>query len=326
MLIRALLAAILLSGAAFGQVAEPPAVEETPIKPLFNDLTAEQIAEADADSHAFLLKSLLAEAARRKVEPAVTEYLKMSLAAWIRRVNEEAELVKTFGDQAGEHADNLKALLEGGYYAQVFDKEATFGRFMFKHNLFEGEVLQIIDDSNMLVDLKKFSSEESVQTVWLTGVKTEGYIDGSELTITFFLMTYPFWSIDGNRSYTNTLGAKRTVMCMKPHALEFKKVRDQADLFEFGPHWTSLVEVLEKAEEEKKAAEAAKTAAAAEEARRAARTRTWTDASGKFSVEAEFIGLAAGMVKLKKMDGKVIEVKLSVLSPEDQKWVKNLGR
>ncbi|WP_254510930.1 SHD1 domain-containing protein [Anatilimnocola floriformis] len=46
--------------------------------------------------------------------------------------------------------------------------------------------------------------------------------------------------------------------------------------------------------------------------------RTWQDTSGKFSVEAEFIGLADGKVDLKKADGKVLSIPLDRLSETDQ--------
>ncbi len=50
--------------------------------------------------------------------------------------------------------------------------------------------------------------------------------------------------------------------------------------------------------------------------------RTWTDSSGTFTVEAEFVGLNDGKVRLKKRDGKVIAVALSQLSEEGQDFVK----
>ncbi len=52
--------------------------------------------------------------------------------------------------------------------------------------------------------------------------------------------------------------------------------------------------------------------------------RTWTDASGKFSVKASFAGSAMGKVKLRKEDGSVIEVDLDKLSAEDQKYIQSL--
>ena len=50
--------------------------------------------------------------------------------------------------------------------------------------------------------------------------------------------------------------------------------------------------------------------------------RTWTDRSGNFSVEAEFVRYADGEVTLEKQDGKVVTLPLSKLSFKDQKWLR----
>ncbi len=49
-----------------------------------------------------------------------------------------------------------------------------------------------------------------------------------------------------------------------------------------------------------------------------AETRKWTDSSGTFSVEAEFVELADGNVLLKKQDGTKIKLPLDKLSSKDQ--------
>ncbi len=46
--------------------------------------------------------------------------------------------------------------------------------------------------------------------------------------------------------------------------------------------------------------------------------RQWTDSSGKFSVEAEFVTLDAGNVTLKKSDGTLLKISLDRLSKPDQ--------
>jgi hypothetical protein len=57
-----------------------------------------------------------------------------------------------------------------------------------------------------------------------------------------------------------------------------------------------------------------------------AKWRTWTTADGKFSVEAKFVKFAAGLLTLEKRDGKTVEVKLVILSDEDQDFVRQRGR
>ena len=72
-----------------------------------------------------------------------------------------------------------------------------------------------------------------------------------------------------------------------------------------------------------KEAEAAKKAEADRKAaEEAAKWRTWTDASGKHKIEAEYGGVIAGKVKLTKRDGTVTKIPLEALSKEDQQWIK----
>ena len=53
----------------------------------------------------------------------------------------------------------------------------------------------------------------------------------------------------------------------------------------------------------------------------AAKTRTWTDHSGSFRVEAQFIGLADGKIHLHKQNGVKIAVPVSKMSPTDLEYV-----
>lgn len=53
----------------------------------------------------------------------------------------------------------------------------------------------------------------------------------------------------------------------------------------------------------------------------AARVRTWTDRSGSFSVEAQFLGLKDGKLNLHKMNGVKIAVPVAKMSLEDLEYV-----
>jgi hypothetical protein len=53
----------------------------------------------------------------------------------------------------------------------------------------------------------------------------------------------------------------------------------------------------------------------------ASASRTWTDSSGKFKIEAKFISLAGGQVTLEKPDGVQIRMPLDKLSAADQSYV-----
>src|SRR4029078_6001137 len=49
--------------------------------------------------------------------------------------------------------------------------------------------------------------------------------------------------------------------------------------------------------------------------------RTWTDSTGKFKIDASYAGQDATGVKLKKTDGKTIQLALGKLTPQDQQYI-----
>ncbi len=53
-----------------------------------------------------------------------------------------------------------------------------------------------------------------------------------------------------------------------------------------------------------------------------ATSRSWTDTTGKFSIEATFLSKNATSVTLKKTDGKEVTLPFAKLSKEDQTWIK----
>ena len=59
--------------------------------------------------------------------------------------------------------------------------------------------------------------------------------------------------------------------------------------------------------------------------RQAGETRTWTDISGRFSREAEFVRLEDGKVFLRLPSGKVTSIPLKELSKKDRDWVRGRG-
>lgn len=56
-----------------------------------------------------------------------------------------------------------------------------------------------------------------------------------------------------------------------------------------------------------------------------AQAREWTDDTGQYSVEAEFVELVGQVVKLKRSDGEVISVPLEKLSRSDQEYARQLA-
>lgn len=51
--------------------------------------------------------------------------------------------------------------------------------------------------------------------------------------------------------------------------------------------------------------------------------RTWMSADGKYSVNAEFMSMTAGIVKLKRSDGKIVEVPIENLSETDRQFLED---
>src|SRR5271157_351371 len=51
--------------------------------------------------------------------------------------------------------------------------------------------------------------------------------------------------------------------------------------------------------------------------------REWVDASGRFKINAKFVGTTDDKVKLLKEDGSVLKVSSDKLSDEDQQWIKD---
>lgn len=49
--------------------------------------------------------------------------------------------------------------------------------------------------------------------------------------------------------------------------------------------------------------------------------RTWTDASGQYTIEAAFIKVKSSVVTLRKQDGSEITIPLDTLSEEDRRWL-----
>jgi hypothetical protein len=81
-----------------------------------------------------------------------------------------------------------------------------------------------------------------------------------------------------------------------------------------------------KTYEDEKAADTESTEAQPEDGGGSSNLRTWSDVSGTFTLEAEFVGIEDGKAKLKKADGKVVAVPLDRLSKEDQELIGRYNR
>lgn len=125
-----------------------------------------------------------------------------------------------------------------------------------------------------------------IPPIWLSDYATDGFVDGQ--TIRFVGPV----AVDGTKEYKTVLGASKTVRVVK-----------------------MLTAAQQKAIEDEKV-----------RAKNMRMMRTWTSASGKFTVEARFVNYGKGVVVLAKEDDTEIEVKATELSGADRKYYRNLLR
>lgn len=134
---------------------------------------------------------------------------------------------------------------------------------------------------------------------------TEGWIDdrpvGDRFGGKLFVLT-------GTTTYQSAAGP-RTVKRVAPWSVSLERM------------------TAEIAAAEAKTAEARKTAEAKRKQEEHEKSfRTWTDTTGKFSVEAQFKGMAAGKATLRKRDGTTVKLAVEKLSKADREWIQNRAK
>lgn len=185
-------------------------------------------------------------------------------------------------------------------------------------------ILQVLGETEILVEVamiewrQKFSGEGATArflgfapepagsvTVIVRGVDTTGAVDGKRIDLE------GDWQVAGTQSYQAVNGAQRTVFVLEP--VELPAPPKPAKKPE-------PVEPAEPAEPEPTVDDAPP------EAKPEPLVREWSDATGKFRVEAEFRGLVGGMARLRTRDGRDISVPLEKLSKTDQDWIRGRKR
>ncbi len=120
------------------------------------------------------------------------------------------------------------------------------------------------------------------RTVWMM-IATAGFTDGE-----YQMLDRHVFEVTGTRTYPTALGGSKTVLVLK--ALDSAAVQRRVD--------------------EARAREDAKL------------WRTWTAASGGFTVDAKLLDFKSGNAKLQKRDGSIIDVSPAKLSNDDQKYIR----
>jgi len=119
------------------------------------------------------------------------------------------------------------------------------------------------------------------QTVLIMGLSTQGVVDGLDVR------SSGLFEVSGTQTYETALGLTNTVLVFK--TLDLKAARP----------------IMDKLISEAVAAD------------KRLRMRTWSDRSGKHSVDAVFVEYKGGKVRLEKAGGKLITLPLSRLSTAD---------
>lgn len=164
----------------------------------------------------------------------------------------------------------------------------------------EVEVINVLGPEKMLVvpiclvEARTGWDKKAGEPLMIYGWPTKGVVDGQKLDLPGLV------EVTGTEQYTTVAGGAKTV---------FKISWFDADALK--PYLGKYME-KQPAKVDRPAVD------------RTRPVRTWTDASGKFSVKASFDGSAMGKVKLRKEDGSVVEVDLDKLSADDQKYINGL--
>jgi len=156
-------------------------------------------------------------------------------------------------------------------------------------------ILQIIDDDEMLLDYR--FGRYQTRVIWLKGHPTESLTDDSKFSTPLLVRA------TGTRDYTTVLGARSTVLYLEVVQLQPSLLRIAREYLRDGKKGHPDHRRLQKFE-----------------------YRIWRDATGQFETEAQFLGMAAGKVKLRKKTGSMIDVPIERLSTEDQEWIRKQGR
>ena len=151
------------------------------------------------------------------------------------------------------------------------------------------------------------------------GWSTKGIVDGQKLKPSGLV------KVEGTERYTSTVGVAKTVFKLRWYTpeeaeKEIEKHREETKAAnkrmnkQMAESERRLAEARARAEKERQAA--------IEKAEKA-KWRTWTDSTGKFTMEAKFRGVIAGKVRLEKADGKTLSIPIKQLSKEDQEWIRD---
>lgn len=244
----------------------------------------------------------------RKAVELYTEQLdkqRTLLAKQSRDASSSEELMESVRDDIARYERYLKHIQDDGAgFRPALDlpRKLKVGMFgAISHNRYwpdevvPVEVFQVVDERNALV---KFWND----LVWVSGLPTTDLVDGKTIVLK------PVFKVTGTKRYQSAGGGSNTVYLL--------------ELFDT----TRADAILEKERDELRRSREELRKKEAEELKRA-RTREFTDLTGKFKVMAEYRGYENGLVILRRTDNdKEVRVALGKLSAKDRAWVSSIIR
>lgn len=157
------------------------------------------------------------------------------------------------------------------------------------------QVLQVVDDDSMLIqshgkgytgNAANVAIRRVQKTAWVSGVSTAGITDDEYIPLS------QVFEVKGTKRYQTALGGSSTVFELRPFAIQ-DTMAFEANLAADKPEAKPTGPIF----------------------------RTWTDATGKFTIEAKFAGIIAGKVNLLTKDGRKIQLEPERLCEADQEFL-----
>ncbi|KAK4947859.1 cytoskeletal protein binding protein [Elasticomyces elasticus] len=228
------------------------------------------------------------------------------------------EIVRALGEIAGAHrAEGIREVIEAATGGASHKKGQILYDFMAQG---DDEVTVGVGDEVIVLDDTK--SEEWWNVRRLKNGK-EGVVPSSYIEVTGFVNIEPP-SRSGINAGLSTIEQNRLEeQRLAREAARADKARQEAEQArsrnEIPPRGSSLADDLSGRRDRKDKDDRKKRSKPD-----TAKVRTWTDHSGTFKVEAQFLGISDGKIHLHKVNGVKIAVPVTKMSPEDLEYIEKV--
>lgn len=231
------------------------------------------------------------------------------------------KIERSFPDERGRLRSLLNKMKQKGPFSLsagefLFVRDNSSGRALFPHM-----VLLVDIDATALPD--SMTVEEHWR--WVPHLSDALNLDAQGLISVMFMNPHERIQLV-NSAFSLTVGEseprREALDKMKQNPLLRDRILDYLEGEHTRTHRISRFAERELDRKAKQAAEKAAEQAEQEDDEFAARLRTWHDKTGKYSIEAAYVGYEKGVVKLQKGDRTLVELHISKLSLADQKVIR----